>query len=371
MRLRALHTSGVLDISSQESLQVYNEMEPMRLALRPGQEVEIEDHWRKLKNIDNAISCGLLEVIEYNYSKVGEEVTHAELEERLAEIGTGGIGLDDLSVVQLPNSGTGSLTYDNTTGIFTYTPPAIEGGGGWANLDLEVSIYPLETPDGVNRTFTLPQNHYFEPGTVTLILNGQTLPPEDIIENSDHRSVTLHPDVSTPKTDDVVVLTYLRSVYPVETGEYPQETPDGVNRTFTLHDGDAFVEDQVAMLINGILVAPDQIAKAVDGTSVTLDASYPPPEVGDIVTLMYSRTEGYPIEINVYSVEQPNDSHRTFTLPGTDTYVSGKVELLINGQRLPQEDFIENGAKNTLTLHPDVSTPRTGDSATLIYMKPV
>ncbi len=373
MRLRALHTAGVLDISSQEQLHVYNEMEPFRLALRPGQVVEVEDHWRKLKNIHNAINAGLLEVIEYNYSNVGEEVTHAELEERLAGVGGGGIGLEDLSVVQLPNSGTGELTYDNVTGVFTYTPPVIDGSGGgngWANLDLEMTILPLETPDDINRTFTLPLNHIFESESITLTLNGQTLPKDDILENTGNQSVTLHPDVSTPKTDDIVTLTYLRSVYPIGTGEYPQETPDGINKTFTLYGGDAFVEDKVAMLINGIVVSPDQIIKAVDGTSVTLASSHPAPEVDDVVTLMYSRTVGYSVEINLYSIEQPNGSHRTFTLPNSNTYVSGKVELLINGQRLPKEDFIENGAVDTLTLHPDVSTPLTGDSATLIYMKP-
>ena len=37
----------------------------------------------------------------------------------------GGIGLADLSVVQNPASGTGSLVYNNGTGVFTFTPGAI------------------------------------------------------------------------------------------------------------------------------------------------------------------------------------------------------------------------------------------------------
>jgi hypothetical protein len=334
--------------------------------------VEVADHWRYLKNIDSAISNGYLEVVEYDYSRVGEEVTHAELEERLAQIEPGGIQLDDLSVVQNPPAGTGELTYDNTTGVFTYTPPLVTGGGGGfaSNLHIELSVYPLETPDGINRTFTLPNDHQFELGTIELILNGQTLPSDDIIENSGRRSVTLHPDVSTPQVGDVVVLTYIRNVYPIEMGDYPQETPDGSNRTFTLQNGDIFVDDKVALLINGVVVSPDSITKASDGTSVSLVPSYPPPEIDDIVTLIYLRSTGYPFELNVYSVEQPNGSHRTFTLPNSETYVSDKVELLINGQRLPHEDYLENTLKNTLTLHPNVSTPQTGDSATLIYIKP-
>jgi hypothetical protein len=371
MILRALHTSGVLDISSQEALQVYNELEPFRLSLKPGQVVEVEDHWRKLKNIDNAIVCGLLEVVEYNYSRVGEEVTHAELEERLAEIGTGGIGLDDLSVTQLPNSGTGSLTYDNTTGIFTYIPPAIGGTGEFASgIELEISEHPIETPGGGNRTFTLPYGRTYEPGTVRLILNGQTLPLTDIIQNAGNNSVTLAAGIPPPKTGDVVVLTYIRTVYPVATGEYPVETPDGSNRTFTLVDGDAFVDDKVGVMVNGIFVDPAFVTKAVDGTSVTIDAPYPAPQANDIVNLMFSRVTDYPIEINIYSVEQPDGATTTFTLPNGDTYTTGDVELLINGQRLPDTDFTENAGKTAVVLDASVPVPVTGDVTTMIYLKP-
>lgn len=165
MFLRALHTSGMLDISSQESLQVYNESEPFRLALRPGQVVEVEDHWRKLKNIDSAIRCGLLEVLAYNYSHVGEEVTHAELNQTLE---------------------------------------------GYLRRDDLISAYPQEIPDGINRTFTVPIEHSYESNTIALILNGQTLPKNDILENVGNKSVTLHPDVSTPKSGDIIILTYMK-----------------------------------------------------------------------------------------------------------------------------------------------------------------
>jgi len=36
---------------------------------------------------------------------------------------TGGVALTDLSVTQAPAGGTGTLAYNNTTGVFTYTPP--------------------------------------------------------------------------------------------------------------------------------------------------------------------------------------------------------------------------------------------------------
>ena len=68
MILRALHTNGKLDISSQgvypggDSLM---DTMQFRLTLDPGQTVEINDEFRSLKNIDCAIRAGLLEVISY------------------------------------------------------------------------------------------------------------------------------------------------------------------------------------------------------------------------------------------------------------------------------------------------------------------
>lgn len=85
MILRALHTRGILDISSQE---VYPGGESIvdtiqfRLSLKPGQTVEVNDTYRSLRNINNAINAGLLEVVSYN-SAPNSNVTQEELESSL------------------------------------------------------------------------------------------------------------------------------------------------------------------------------------------------------------------------------------------------------------------------------------------------
>lgn len=43
-------------------------------------------------------------------------------------LGAGGISLADISVASNSPSGNGSLSYDNTTGVFTFTPAAVSGG---------------------------------------------------------------------------------------------------------------------------------------------------------------------------------------------------------------------------------------------------
>jgi len=170
MILQALHTSGRLDVSSQESLQ--GEEEVFRLTLKPGQIVEVKDHWRYLKNIDTAINAGLLKVLSYDYTRKGEEVTHAELDETVQYL------ID------------------------------IIGGSGSA----EINVYPVEAPDGVNKIWTLPAGHKFVSGKIALILNGQTLPPADFIEAGDRRSITMHADVPAPRANEVVTLTYIKDV---------------------------------------------------------------------------------------------------------------------------------------------------------------
>jgi hypothetical protein len=74
----------------------------------------------------------------------------------LSSSGGSGIALTDLSVTQNTASGSGTLTYDNTTGTFDYTPPDLSNLGGgtgehiqWTtsgtNNELRVSEQWLET----------------------------------------------------------------------------------------------------------------------------------------------------------------------------------------------------------------------------------
>jgi len=63
----------------------------------------------------------------------------------------GGIALTDFSVTQNPKSGQGSLTYDDGTGEFTYTPPnAVQVGGNISDLinDSNYTTLAAVTSDG-------------------------------------------------------------------------------------------------------------------------------------------------------------------------------------------------------------------------------
>ena len=76
MLLKALHTSGWLDIGSQETIE--NEVVNFRRCLRPGQTIEVPDEYRIFRNIDSAIRNSLLEVVAYDV-RPGSLVVNEEL----------------------------------------------------------------------------------------------------------------------------------------------------------------------------------------------------------------------------------------------------------------------------------------------------
>jgi len=53
----------------------------------------------------------------------GSALTFAEGDANFSNLNTDKVELTDLSVTQASASGTGTLSYNNTTGVFTYTPP--------------------------------------------------------------------------------------------------------------------------------------------------------------------------------------------------------------------------------------------------------
>ena len=64
----------------------------------------------------------------------GSALTFAEGDANFTNLNDDKIELTDLSVTQAAAAGTGTLTYSNTTGTFTYTPPELSGLGGINNV---------------------------------------------------------------------------------------------------------------------------------------------------------------------------------------------------------------------------------------------
>jgi len=102
MILRALHSRGILDISSQETHYDRGAANldhiQFRLSLKPNQTVEVKNEFIRLKNIDQAINAGLLEVLSYD-NNLDASVTQAQLAAIITGggvlVGSGGVGVVD------------------------------------------------------------------------------------------------------------------------------------------------------------------------------------------------------------------------------------------------------------------------------------
>lgn len=99
MFVKALHSRGKLDISSQQTYQNRGERFFFRAALSPGQVIEIPDEYRILKNIDWAVKTGKLQILSYNNDDDGSLVVNAELRKPYSSI-----KLNDLDVTAIPET---------------------------------------------------------------------------------------------------------------------------------------------------------------------------------------------------------------------------------------------------------------------------
>jgi len=66
MIIRSLYARGLLDLSSQSSDNLSGQ--PLKLVLSYGQTATIDDRYRQIASIDNAISSGLVEIVSYGTS---------------------------------------------------------------------------------------------------------------------------------------------------------------------------------------------------------------------------------------------------------------------------------------------------------------
>jgi hypothetical protein len=131
--------------------------------MRPGQIIEIQDEYRNLRNIDSAIRCGYLQVLDYD-SNAGSLVVNDELERRLATL--------------------------------------VEG--------LVFQDSPIEAPDGINKTFTLPSSHTYMVGKIFTTLNGDILGNNDVDEVLSGNQIIFKTTTPAPRVGDEIRFYYIK-----------------------------------------------------------------------------------------------------------------------------------------------------------------
>lgn len=106
------------------------------------------------------------------------------------EEASSGIALTDLSVTQNSASGSGALSYNNTTGSFTYTPPLLSGGGSSTTALSETTFSAT-----ANQTAFVVSGGITNAANITVFRNGVKLEEgisKDFTANAATNTVTLN-----------------------------------------------------------------------------------------------------------------------------------------------------------------------------------
>ena len=192
-----------------------------------------------------------------------------------AASGGSGIALTDLSVTQNTASGSGTLSYDNTSGVFSYTPPVISGGGGASYSDpIRQTEYTGTATDTFNASST-PALPAFTVGNIQVFLNGSKLAANDFTESSDGSQVQLG---SACAASDVVTIVeygapfasqYSSSIFTVGTSSEYNTSTKVLTTPYTV--------GKVAVYLNGVklLVGSSNDFTATDGSTINLTNAAP------------------------------------------------------------------------------------------------
>jgi hypothetical protein len=131
-------------------------------------------------------------------STKGSALTISEADTNITNLNTDKIELSNLSVTQNSASGGGSLSYNNTTGVFDYTPPALPAAG-ISNVVEDTTPQLGGNLDGQDNTITaIGLKDYLEP----VHSLGSTDSPTISVSNGNVQSVSITSGLSLPAFSD-------------------------------------------------------------------------------------------------------------------------------------------------------------------------
>jgi hypothetical protein len=194
------------------------------------------------------------------------------------EAASGGIALTDLSVTQNAASGSGTLSYDNTSGVFSYTPPVISGGGGStasALTEQEFTATAGQTVFTVTGGITNADN-------VVVFLNGSRLFSTDVTISDTANTVTL---AAGATVGDLVTVSefgaafgsqYSSSIFTVGTSSEYNTSSKVLTTPYTAN--------RVAVYLNGVKLLIGTDCTATNGT--TIDLTNVAPVTGDKIEVV-------------------------------------------------------------------------------------
>lgn len=129
----------------------------------------------------------------------GSALTFAEGDANFDNLNTDKIELTDLSVTQNAASGSGTLSYNNTTGVISYTPPDLSSYGTLSNVSEDTT--PELGGELVCGGNTI-SNPVLEDYAETVYSLGSTDTPTITVANGNVQSVTITSGLTLPAFSD-------------------------------------------------------------------------------------------------------------------------------------------------------------------------
>ena len=290
--------------------------------------------------------------------------------------GGGGIALTDLSVTQNSASGSGSLTYNNTSGVFSYTPPASTGGGGGSSTS---ALTETTFSASGNQTAFVVSGGITNAANVSVFQNGVKLEEgatEDYTVNASTNTVTLNSGAAAG--DVVEVLEYGQSSLAVTDLTDTPSSLGSAGQVLQVNSGATALEFADASSGSGVTVYTG--LSGTDGTPANatylLNASNP--SAGDLAyvtanTSLYQNNGNgwYRIAVinttpTISSVADASSNTTPFSLTGgTNTVITVTAADVDEGTDLTYSHSVTSGSLNGTTV-----TQGTGASENVFTIAP-
>ena len=131
----------------------------------------------------------------------GSALTISEADSNIDNLNTDKIELTDISVTQNSASGNGTLSYDNTTGVVSYTPPDLSGYLTSYTTELSEDTTPVLGGD-LDASGNTISNPVFKDYAETIHSLGSTDTPTITVSNGNVQSVTISSGLTLPAFSD-------------------------------------------------------------------------------------------------------------------------------------------------------------------------
>jgi hypothetical protein len=241
--------------------------------------------------------------------------------------GGSGISLTDLSVTTASASGGGTLSYNNSTGVFTFAPSTNSGGGGSGTVDSAQTISLITNTVDSNYVISRAVGGISMSGGVNTYAyiadSGQT-----VFTGADNNSNTLNFTSNN-------LAAYLNGVLLLSGDDYILSGNNTLTLTFNADSADEI------SIVAFDPASSENISTYFDSDYITNRVGVSYPARGSVLNYFYTADSGQ----TVFTGTDDNGSSLVIDQDNSNVIVSVNGVLIINGT-----DYTTTASSNTLTL---------------------